>query len=467
MGADKKMSRREALARMGLIVAGAAASSIGLSALTSYAEKPQKKRIVLYFTATGNCLYAARQLVESEEQLLSIPQLVKQNRYEFEADEIGMVYPIYGHMPPNMVRNFIRKARLKAEYKFAILTYGARKCDAVEIWDDLSGRAGNPFDYIATLMMVDNWLPNFDMNEQVKMDKHIPENLQRITGDISRRRHWQEPVSEEERQMHDGFMALSGLDPKVGFLKRSEKYFTVTDTCIGCGACADVCPRGNYELTPKADEQFWFDIFRIGHWPAFNPGVQFPTDSASLDQFFRQMTPDIGSHDTKTDLASLDALFDRIGEGIIVTHSAGGFPGWMAAIENPNVRGIVSYEPGTYVFPEGEVPDPMPSLTGTLRGAGVPMADFMKLTKIPIVLYFGDYIPEEVTDELGGENWRVRLQMGRKFIEAVNRHGGNAALVELPEVGVRGNTHFPMSDLNNAEIAGLLAGWLHDSELDK
>lgn len=49
--------------------------------------------------------------------------------------------------------------------------------------------------------------------------------------------------------MHAGFMAFSGLDPEVGFLKRSERYFTVTDACIGCGACTDVCPRGNYELT--------------------------------------------------------------------------------------------------------------------------------------------------------------------------------------------------------------------------
>ena len=152
-------------------------------------------------------------------------------------------------MPPNMVRNFIRKARLKAEYKFAVLTYGARKCDAVEIWNDLSARAGNAFDYIATLVMVDNWLPNFDMNEQIKIDKRIPENLQRIAGEISSRRQWQEPVSEEERQMHAGFMALSGLDPEVGFLKRSERCFTVTDACIDCGVCTDVCPRGNYELT--------------------------------------------------------------------------------------------------------------------------------------------------------------------------------------------------------------------------
>lgn len=38
-------------------------------------------------------------------------------------------------------------------------------------------------------------------------------------------------------------------------------------------------------IRPLADEQFWFDIFRIGEWPSFNPGVQFPADKDSLDQF--------------------------------------------------------------------------------------------------------------------------------------------------------------------------------------
>ena len=123
------------------------------------------------------------------------------------------------------------------------------KCDAVEIWDRVSRNAGNSFDYINTIVMVDNWLPNFDMNEQIKMDKHIPENLQKIAADIRARRRWHEPVTEEERQMHRGFMQLSGLDPEVGFLMKSEKYFTVTDACIDCAVCTEVCPRGNYELT--------------------------------------------------------------------------------------------------------------------------------------------------------------------------------------------------------------------------
>ena len=121
-----EISRRGALKRMGMLVAGAVAW--GVPSLSS-CSGDRKKRIILYFTATGNCLYVARQLAGENAELLSIPQLVKQGRYELEADEIGIVYPIYGHMPPNMVREFIKKARLKAAYKFAVLTYGARKCD--------------------------------------------------------------------------------------------------------------------------------------------------------------------------------------------------------------------------------------------------------------------------------------------------------------------------------------------------
>ena len=51
MGTDKRISRREALARMGMMVAGAAASSIGLPALTSCAEKSLPRETVYMLPA--------------------------------------------------------------------------------------------------------------------------------------------------------------------------------------------------------------------------------------------------------------------------------------------------------------------------------------------------------------------------------------------------------------------------------
>ena len=248
MDINKKMNRRDALKCMGAAVLSGAVATSGLLSLAACSTK-NKKRVILYFTGTGNCLYIARQLAGKEGEILSIPQLVKNKQYEIEADEIGIVYPIYGHMPPHMVWQYIKKAKLHASYKFAVLTYGNRKCSAVEIWDDISRKAGNSFDYIGTIVMVDNWLPNFDMNEQMKIDKHIPENLAKISQDINTRRHWHEPVTALEREQHQGFLERSGIDPNKGFLLKSEDFFVVSGSCIECGICTYVCPHGNYKLT--------------------------------------------------------------------------------------------------------------------------------------------------------------------------------------------------------------------------
>jgi pimeloyl-ACP methyl ester carboxylesterase len=187
----------------------------------------------------------------------------------------------------------------------------------------------------------------------------------------------------------------------------------------------------------------------------------------SLNQFFRQMTPDTGPFDTGVIVDAVVAVFDRIGPGVLVTHSQGGGLGWITAIRSRNVRAVVSYEPGTgFVFPEGEVPPPMPSSGGTLDAVGVPIPDFLQLTKIPIVLYYGDNIPDQVSGNPGQDAWRVRLAMARLWVDAVNMRGGCARLVHLPDIGIRGNTHFPFSDLNNTRIADLLSGFLRESGLD-
>jgi hypothetical protein len=141
--------------------------------------------------------------------------------------------------------------------------------------------------------------------------------------------------------------------------------------------------------------------------------------------------------------------------------------GWLTAVKNQNVRAIASYEPGSgFLFPEGEVPPPMPSSGGTLAAVAVPMSEFVRLTEIPIVIYYGDNIPAEPTANPGQDGWRVRLAMARLWRDAVNRHGGDVTLVHLPEIGIQGNTHFPFSDLNNLQIADLLSEFLEEKGLN-
>lgn len=215
------------------------------------------------------------------------------------------------------------------------------------------------------------------------------------------------------------------------------------------------------------DEQRWFNTFRLGVWPDFFPGVQFSRDPEALNQYFRQMTPDTGPFDAKVATDAVSALFGKIGPGILVTHSHSGGLGWRAAIESRRIRTIVSYEPGSgFIFPEGEVPPSMASSAGPLEAIGVPLSEFLLLTKIPIVIYYGDNIPMEPATNPGQDNWRVRLAMARLWRDALNRRGGDVTVVHLPEIGIRGNTHFPFSDLNNLEIADLLSKFLEKKGLD-
>jgi hypothetical protein len=57
--------------------------------------------------------------------------------------------------------------------------------------------------------------------------------------------------------------------------------------------------------------------------------------------------------------------------------------------------------------------------------------------------------------------------LSREIVAAINRRGGDASLLSLPEIGVTGNTHFTFGDLNNVQIADLLSHFLNEKRLDK
>lgn len=221
-------------------------------------------------------------------------------------------------------------------------------------------------------------------------------------------------------------------------------------------------------IKPTPDEQLWFNQFRIGLWPNCFPHVQFSCDPDTLNQFFRAMTPNTGPFDMNVVSDGVAAIFRKIGPGVLFTHSQGGGPGWLTAIKSANVKAIVAFEPGSsFVFPEGEVPPAIPNAFDTVAGETVPLTQFMALTRIPILVIYGDNIPDHPVDLPAQDSWRARLQMARLWRDAVNRHGGDVTLVHLPDIGIRGNTHFAFSDSNNLQIADLVSKFLAQKELDR
>lgn len=248
------------------------------------------------------------------------------------------------------------------------------------------------------------------------------------------------------------------------FLKRGFSTYLVNQPRRGNAGRGTECVT----ITPTFDEQVWFNRFRVGIWPDYFDGVQFSRDKETLNQYFRQMTPNIGSVDFEVYSDAYAALFDKIGPAIFVTHSQGGPVGWRTLLKTDHIKAIVSYEPGGGIpFPEEQVPEEgkIRTLSKNMEGIEVTMSDFIKYTKIPIIVYYGDNLPE--TDERPElYEWTRRLRLMRQWAKMLNDLGGDVTVIHLPEIGLHGNTHFPMSDLNNEEVANHLSGWLHEKKLD-
>ena len=215
------------------------------------------------------------------------------------------------------------------------------------------------------------------------------------------------------------------------------------------------------DISTKTLDQRWYTQFRIGRWEngqsVVNAGSQFPNDPESVDQFFRQMTPDTGmSSDMGSDFdndmvaravaATIDEVYERIGkDSILVTHSQGGGPGWTAAQYTDHIAAIVAIEPG-----------------------GAPSADSLDfhtvLSKnIPVTMYFGDYIDNGDPSIPATGMWQMMRQACYDFEAAYNALGGNCTVVDLPQEGITGNDHFMFQDLNNDVIADHIENWIQEN----
>ena len=250
------------------------------------------------------------------------------------------------------------------------------------------------------------------------------------------------------------------------FLSKGYKVYVVDEPRYGRAGRSTVPAN----ISAQPDDQLWYYNFRIGIYPNVYDGVKFPRDKESMQQFFHQMTPSTGNFDSKVISDAMVTVFEKSGEGILITHSAGGGPGWETAIKSAKVHAVISLEPGTFPFPENELPE-VEKTTSPFPAAGtkVSMEDFLKLTKIPIVVYFGDNIPsgDKPVENWGFDNWRTRLNLAKKWANVMKKYGGDVEIVYLPDIGIKGNTHFIMSDLNNVEVADVIEKWIKSKGLDK
>jgi pimeloyl-ACP methyl ester carboxylesterase len=246
----------------------------------------------------------------------------------------------------------------------------------------------------------------------------------------------------------------------VDFPRRGRAGFPSFNGPFGELDGASVVPN----KTNRAGVQYAWSRWRLGpKYPEVFPAQQFPMKG--LDQFMQHLVPTV-SDNPEIISRALVALLDKIGPAVLVTHSQSGLFGWLAGSRSPNVKGIISYEPG-FVFPEDDMPAPIPLYKGTqVAGAPVTAAEFVNLAKLPIQVVYGDNIPKQPIPDLVADGRRAQQVTSQLFVQALNSKGGNASVLLLPDVGLYGNSHFMFSDLNNVEVADQVSLFLSAKGLD-
>ncbi len=202
---------------------------------------------VCYFTATGNSLYVAKKI---GGELLSVPQLMRQGEMEISDDAVGIVCPVYAGQMPMMVKSFIEKAKIQADYIFMIYTFGMSETVAKPNAFMAFAHAGKRLDYVNTIKMVDNYLPGFEMKQQKATagEKRIDEHIEEICRDIQSRK-----VNTSAPGIGDkiGMAVIRNTMGKMIFKNTAAQKYIVNDSCIKCGICAKVCPSNNISVTDR------------------------------------------------------------------------------------------------------------------------------------------------------------------------------------------------------------------------
>ena len=196
----------------------------------------------------------------------------------------------------------------------------------------------------------------------------------------------------------------------------------------------------------RTKKEAW-EIFRIGRDGSWNPdqarraaypGTQFPTDA--FEQSMKQAVPRWVTTDAVVQ-AAYNTFTDKHCPCVILAHSQGGNFAFNMALAHPDkVKGVIAIESSGF-------PDPARNDLTRLRG-------------IPHLFVFGDNLESS-------DLWSKVMPGQRRYRDALRAAGVKVDWIELPELGIRGNSHMIMMDRNSDQVAALVQQWMERAGLMK
>ena len=212
--------------------------------------------MIFYFSGTGNTRFVAEQIATGiGEELVFIPDAIRDGKYEFsigEGETIGFCFPTHGWQVPRIVREFIRRIKVKASYCWAITTCGDNIGETMTILNKELATIGLKASATFSVIMPESYvcLPFMYTDTEEKERAKISaakEQLPHIIKCISERQSGIEKLEKGATPRLYSYVIGGYFNARMV----NDKKFTVDeDVCIKCGKCVKVCPVDNITGTP-------------------------------------------------------------------------------------------------------------------------------------------------------------------------------------------------------------------------
>ena len=136
--------------------------------------------MIFYFTGTGNSLYLADRIAETNgEKLISIAKEFdkKDNTFTYELHEnemLGFVYPVYAWAPPQMVLAFVDKLKItgRKPYTFSVADCGSEEGKTTAILEKHLTARGLSLNAAFSVPMPNNYIIGYDVDPEETAKKN-------------------------------------------------------------------------------------------------------------------------------------------------------------------------------------------------------------------------------------------------------------------------------------------------------